>query len=249
MGDNLKRGFDFATAEGLQSGEDLEDLVTLATLKNNDGSANRWYDDLSIHLNADANPKFQVKDGGITTAKLADGAVTGDKLGSGAVLGGPIILKGGTFPGNVTVGSGAVTQSGFGVDPISNQADWDEVIDDDDTELATTGTISANTTARIFVDLGSVFIGTILTLMKATQNAAGDALTFNHVWAFDSDTVITGLGGTRTTQGAGGLIAGEQYSTFSHFYGQFVGLELQNIASSALASINLARFEIHGVAL
>ena len=164
------------------------------------------------------------------------------------ILGGATVLKTGTFPGNVTDGSGAVTQTGFTVNPISNQSDWNEVIDGDDTELSTTGTIAANTTARIYVDLGSSFDGTIKTLMNITHAGAGDELTLNHVWAFDAESVITGTGGNRVTQGAGGIAAGQQYTTLSHFYGRFVGIELQNISGSLVASINLARFEIHGVA-
>jgi microcystin-dependent protein len=83
--DTLVRGHQFDGATGLKSGENLEDLVTRATLAA--GSELLDQDTLETFLDAVLGVyRARVKDGGITTAKLADGAVTAGKLAEGAAI-------------------------------------------------------------------------------------------------------------------------------------------------------------------
>ena len=242
MGDNLKRGFDFATAEGLQSGEDLEDLLTKAELVNNDGSANRLYDDLSVNLNADASPKLQVKDGGITTAKLADGAVTADKLGTGAVLGGPIITEAKDFDN--------IAQTGWTVNPVADLTDLAELVNEDNVIVTTVGTVAQDAIAFVEFDLGAVFNGTIKLKFDArVTNGAGRWVVSpaaNEVQAaWNTDAVH---GAVHTLHLIDDNTVFRTYGAVTTFSGQFVGFYFSNSDSSGVCSIQLRRLEIHGVA-
>lgn len=74
--DNFSVGHSFDGTTGLKTGADLEDLVSQATLLSNDSGTNRIYDNITINTDGGTPPKLQIKDGGVSSDKLAADSVS-----------------------------------------------------------------------------------------------------------------------------------------------------------------------------
>lgn len=156
---------------------------------------------------------------------------------SSDVTGGPIISAAELF--------GNVVQSGWSVNPITNQADLTELTNGDDVALATTGTTTTSALGAVTIDLGSVHQGTVKFLASITNIQA--SLSMAGFFGTGSITAISqqGLNILLTHVWTGGS-GPSTYSFIQPFYGRQIGFAISAVGAT---SINLQRLEIHGVAV
>lgn len=229
--DNFSEGFDFTAAQGLQSGDNLENMLKRSELVANDAGDNRMYDNVTIGVidnpKAAGGKMLQVKDGSITAAKLAAGACSGN-LADMVSMWTKLSLSG----GGITVS--IVNQAGTGQ---ATPGDITTAYDDDEsTSMAEIDTGSGGSPRKEhfwIYDLLTKKVGWIYVLcdFRKSAGAANGRASIQHSWD-DIDFVNNGTTKASTTSADedDGLLetvnntSEEKLVMMTPFVGQFVSI-------------------------
>lgn len=228
----LSKGTDFSTGDQVTAAK-LDALVDSATF------ASGAVDDVSTALDGSSPKRIIVKDGGISTARLADDSATPAKVSfvddSLAATDGHILIADGSDYHNKEV-SGDVTISNAGVVTIANNVSLGgnpttttQSSTDDSTRIATTAFVQDN--------VGSRSISATFVSPSTEQGGSGDLIVQSY-----TETDPAGI-----ASDSSGVVTVDSGTYIIAFGGEFRNQQLNNTSTAALVVDGVTQFTSAGI--